>query len=367
MQRINGAAHALSLATKHAITKSSKKCAAYRKTIVGIKKIGRACRYGINGRLQDMGYGTIRNFASTRIDGLVVLVSSFLKVPEEVIQAELEAKNNKSLLEGVNRQAANELRDNLEERKNTTKLFSAEKFSTLNHVLVELTGMLETAITNDDDSFRVSCFKQHMRVGLKKKFRRILTIDHLLATYLDYRGFQDLQTLFKIKRSEMVKVERELKTRLTSLYDKYKTKFREEQKKKDANSLDVESGKIKDSKEGESPRKKRKLNKSHGERLRERARKLRTEKALERKDTVQQEFDDFRLFHDPDSSSDSQFWSRHAAQFPLHYELYKTLACIPASQISTERVFSMMNLIMTARRNRMSPKTLEELVHFTAY
>ena len=78
---------------------------------------------------------------------------------------------------------------------------------------------------------------------------------------------------------------------------------------------------------------------------------------------VDNEFNDFiattRNNFEPDPV---KFWKEHSQQFPLMAEVAKKYLCIPATQISCERVFSSGGNVVSKHRTRMAPKRVDEIV-----
>ena len=56
------------------------------------------------------------------------------------------------------------------------------------------------------------------------------------------------------------------------------------------------------------------------------------------------------------------WWKQHEAVLPLLASLAKKILAIPASSSKSERVFSTGGNIVTAKRNRLSPKNVESLI-----
>ena len=85
-------------------------------------------------------------------------------------------------------------------------------------------------------------------------------------------------------------------------------------------------------------------------------------------DTIHLEFTDYlkvnfprnKLKKDLESwkKDHSLFWCRNKVQFPLVSRVWRRIGTIKASSSSTERVFSLGGLILSARRLNMNQKTL---------
>ncbi|XP_068179073.1 E3 SUMO-protein ligase ZBED1-like [Antennarius striatus] len=56
------------------------------------------------------------------------------------------------------------------------------------------------------------------------------------------------------------------------------------------------------------------------------------------------------------------YWKGHKRQYPHLYTLSRTWLCSPASSVPCEQVFSKAGEILSKRRNRLNPRTLEKLL-----
>nr|XP_055075686.1 E3 SUMO-protein ligase ZBED1-like isoform X2 [Misgurnus anguillicaudatus] len=56
------------------------------------------------------------------------------------------------------------------------------------------------------------------------------------------------------------------------------------------------------------------------------------------------------------------YWSTHKAIYPHLYQLSKLFLCTPASSVPCERIFSKAGEIVSKKRNRLSPKTVEKII-----
>ncbi|XP_057681081.1 E3 SUMO-protein ligase ZBED1-like [Corythoichthys intestinalis] len=61
-------------------------------------------------------------------------------------------------------------------------------------------------------------------------------------------------------------------------------------------------------------------------------------------------------------SNPLDYWEQHKHIYPNLYKLAITLLCTPASSVPCERVFSKAGEILSKKRNRLKPKTLEMLI-----
>ncbi len=57
-----------------------------------------------------------------------------------------------------------------------------------------------------------------------------------------------------------------------------------------------------------------------------------------------------------------KWWARHATLYPSLAELARVVLAVPCSQIECERVFSLVGLLTSMLRNRMSSENLASLV-----
>lgn len=56
------------------------------------------------------------------------------------------------------------------------------------------------------------------------------------------------------------------------------------------------------------------------------------------------------------------FWGKHKHNLPVLWELARVVLCPPASTVSVEGLFSVVNMIDTPRRNRLSDRRLGQIV-----
>jgi hypothetical protein len=56
------------------------------------------------------------------------------------------------------------------------------------------------------------------------------------------------------------------------------------------------------------------------------------------------------------------WWSTHREEFPILHQIAMDHMAIPATSIAAEQLFSGMGLMCTARRNRLKPQRIRELV-----
>lgn len=61
-------------------------------------------------------------------------------------------------------------------------------------------------------------------------------------------------------------------------------------------------------------------------------------------------------------SNPLDYWELHRHVYPNLYKLAITFLCTPASSVPCERVFSKAGEILSKKRNRLKPNTLEKLV-----
>jgi hypothetical protein len=57
-----------------------------------------------------------------------------------------------------------------------------------------------------------------------------------------------------------------------------------------------------------------------------------------------------------------QYWEMHKLLFPHLYILSLKFLCTPASSVPCERVFSKAGEVVSKKRNRLSPKVLEQIL-----
>jgi len=56
------------------------------------------------------------------------------------------------------------------------------------------------------------------------------------------------------------------------------------------------------------------------------------------------------------------YWAQHKHQYPHLYQLALTFLCSPASSVPCERIFSKAGEVLSKKRNRLSPSTLEKIL-----
>ena len=67
----------------------------------------------------------------------------------------------------------------------------------------------------------------------------------------------------------------------------------------------------------------------------------------------------------PDAPSDVdqlQWWRQHQEQFPLLSHLVRVVFAVPAASSKNERVFSVAGLVVSALRNRLDPRKVENII-----
>lgn len=64
----------------------------------------------------------------------------------------------------------------------------------------------------------------------------------------------------------------------------------------------------------------------------------------------------------PRSEDPLQYWTRNKTQYPHLYLLARNLLCIPASSVPCERVFSKAGEVVSKKRNRLNPNTVEQII-----
>ena len=78
---------------------------------------------------------------------------------------------------------------------------------------------------------------------------------------------------------------------------------------------------------------------------------------------IRKEMDRYESFSIPDKNVNILvWWAQHEGVLPLLASLAKRVLAIPASSSKSERVFSTGGNIVTAKRNRLSPKNVENLI-----
>uniref|UniRef100_A0A1A8LFD7 HAT C-terminal dimerisation domain-containing protein n=2 Tax=Nothobranchius pienaari TaxID=704102 RepID=A0A1A8LFD7_9TELE len=57
-----------------------------------------------------------------------------------------------------------------------------------------------------------------------------------------------------------------------------------------------------------------------------------------------------------------KYWAKQKHVYPSLYVLAKEVLCIPASSVPCERVFSKAGEVVSKKRNRLSPGTVEQIL-----
>ena len=57
------------------------------------------------------------------------------------------------------------------------------------------------------------------------------------------------------------------------------------------------------------------------------------------------------------------YWKNHQAVYPHLFKLAKVFLCMPASSVPCERVFSKCGEIVSKKRNRLNPSTVEKIMY----
>jgi len=57
------------------------------------------------------------------------------------------------------------------------------------------------------------------------------------------------------------------------------------------------------------------------------------------------------------------YWKNHQNVYPHLFKLAKQFLCTPASSVPCERVFSKCGEIVSKKRNRLNPKTVEKIMY----
>ena len=80
--------------------------------------------------------------------------------------------------------------------------------------------------------------------------------------------------------------------------------------------------------------------------------------------SCRQEFTDFVRLQNTagNESNPCQFWVWNVDRFPSVAKLARKYLAIPATSVASERVFSAVGNIVTARRNCLSPENVNTLV-----
>jgi hypothetical protein len=79
--------------------------------------------------------------------------------------------------------------------------------------------------------------------------------------------------------------------------------------------------------------------------------------------TVQEEIEAFLTYVDPPrNSSAEEFWRGHHQMFPKVALIARKFLCQPLHEIGVERMFSMSEGVVTKKRNRLKPATVNAIV-----
>lgn len=62
-----------------------------------------------------------------------------------------------------------------------------------------------------------------------------------------------------------------------------------------------------------------------------------------------------------------QWWENHASEYSKLSKLAKKILSVPASSAASERVFSVAGNIITEKRNRLGPKTVNNILFLNSY
>ena len=57
-----------------------------------------------------------------------------------------------------------------------------------------------------------------------------------------------------------------------------------------------------------------------------------------------------------------EYWINHKNVYPLLFKLAQQFLCTPASFVPSERVFSKCGEVVSKKRNRLSPKSVEKIM-----
>ena len=77
---------------------------------------------------------------------------------------------------------------------------------------------------------------------------------------------------------------------------------------------------------------------------------------------VRKEMERYESFSFPGKVNILEWWKAHEGVLPLLASLAKRVLTIPSSSAKSERVFSSGGNIVTAKRNRLSPKNVQNLL-----
>nr|CAH7715843.1 unnamed protein product [Callosobruchus chinensis] len=64
----------------------------------------------------------------------------------------------------------------------------------------------------------------------------------------------------------------------------------------------------------------------------------------------------------PRSSNPPAFWSANKNLLPELFKMHQKYLSVPATYVPSERIFSKTGIITNSRRNRLSPKNLDQIV-----
>lgn len=62
-----------------------------------------------------------------------------------------------------------------------------------------------------------------------------------------------------------------------------------------------------------------------------------------------------------------EYFSKNKNVFPSLHELNKKYACIPATSVPSERVFSKTGQVTNNRRNRLDPNNLDKIIFLNSH
>ncbi|KAL2087596.1 hypothetical protein ACEWY4_016424 [Coilia grayii] len=71
--------------------------------------------------------------------------------------------------------------------------------------------------------------------------------------------------------------------------------------------------------------------------------------------------------HIPRKENPLTYWNTHKSLYPNLFILAQRFSCIPASSVPCERVFSKAGEVVSKKRNRLSPKAVEQILFLNKY
>ena len=81
------------------------------------------------------------------------------------------------------------------------------------------------------------------------------------------------------------------------------------------------------------------------------------------KSKFERECSSYELLPDADSGIDQLLWWKdHQQQFPLLSYLARVVFAVPAASSKSERVFSVVSIIVTPKRTSLNPEKVEQLI-----